>query len=124
MSSTNHPLELESLRSQVADLTRALAEQEQAMQAQCHHLEETMRDLREQSNLLRTIIEGTAVETGDEFFASLVTHLTMALHVQYAVIGEVCEGGSRQSAPSQSRLAVPSSTTSNMNLPIRPVPLH
>jgi len=92
MSSTNHPLELESLRSQVADLTRALAEQEQAMQAQCHHLEETMRDLREQSNLLRTIIEGTAVETGDEFFASLVTHLTMALHVQYAVIGEVCEG--------------------------------
>jgi PAS domain S-box-containing protein len=92
MSSTNHPSELESLRSQVADLTRALAEREQAMQAQHHHLEEMIRDLREQSNLLHTIIEGTAAETGDEFFASLVTHLTATLHVQYAVIGEVCEG--------------------------------
>ena len=80
MSSTNHPSELESLRSQVADLTRALAEREQAMQAQHHHLEETMRDLCEQSNLLRTIIEGTAAETGDEFFAALVTHLTATLH--------------------------------------------
>ncbi len=81
MSSTNHLSELESLRSQVADLTRALAERDVSM-----------RNLREQSNLLRTIIEGTAAETGDEFFASLVTHLTATLHVQYAVIGEVCEG--------------------------------
>jgi PAS domain S-box-containing protein len=81
MNSTDHLSELESLRSQVADLTRALAERDVSM-----------RDLREQSNLLRTIIEGTAAETGDEFFASLVTHLTATLHVQYAVIGEVCEG--------------------------------
>ncbi|HKQ36160.1 MAG TPA: PAS domain S-box protein [Nitrospiraceae bacterium] len=81
MNSTDHLSELESLRSQVADLTRALAERDVSM-----------RDLREQSNLLRTIIEGTAAETGDEFFASLVTHLTSTLHVQYAVIGEVCEG--------------------------------
>ena len=81
MNSTDHLSELESLRSQVADLTRALAERDVSM-----------RDLREQSNLLLTIIEGTAAETGDEFFASLVTHLTATLHVQYAVIGEVCEG--------------------------------
>ncbi len=81
MNSTDHLSELDSLRSQVADLTRALAERDVSM-----------RDLREQSNLLRTIIEGTAAETGDEFFASLVTHLTATLHVQYAVIGEVCEG--------------------------------
>jgi PAS domain S-box-containing protein len=81
MNSTDHLSELESLRSQVADLTRVLAERDVSM-----------RDLREQSNLLRTIIEGTAAETGDEFFASLVTHLTATLHVQYAVIGEVCEG--------------------------------
>lgn len=92
MSSTNHPSELESLRSQVAELTRALAEREQLMQAQRHHLEETMRDLREHPNLLRTIIERTAAETGDEFFAALVMHLTSTLPVQYAVIGEVCEG--------------------------------
>ena len=81
MSSTDHLSELESLRSQVADLAHSLAERDQSMQ-----------DLREQSQLLRTIIEGTTSETGDEFFASLVTHLTSTLHVQYAVIGEVLEG--------------------------------
>jgi len=92
MSSPDHLSELESLRSQVADLAREVAEREQSMRAQRHHFEETMQDLREQSNLLRTIIEGTAAETGDEFFAAFVTHLTSTLHVQYAVIGEVREG--------------------------------
>ncbi|MGH7146908.1 MAG: PAS domain-containing sensor histidine kinase [Nitrospiraceae bacterium] len=92
MSSTDHLPELESLRSQVAELSRALADRDQSMRAQSHHLEEMMQDLREQSHLLRTIIEGTAAETGDEFFASLVTHLTSTLHVHYAVIGEVIEG--------------------------------
>ena len=91
MNGTNHPSELESLRLQVADLTRALAEREQSMQAQRHHFENTVRELREQSNLLRTIIVGTAAETGDQFFASLATHLTATLPVQYAVIGEVCD---------------------------------
>ena len=85
MSSTDHLSELESLRSQVAELTGALAERDHSMQ-----------DLREQSQLLRTIIEGTAAETGDEFFSSLVKHLTSTLHVQYAVIGEVFEGRSRK----------------------------
>ncbi|NOT24111.1 MAG: PAS domain S-box protein [Nitrospiraceae bacterium] len=92
MSSTDHPLELESLRLQVADLTRELAERDQAMRVQRRHCEETVQDLREQSQLLHTIVEGTAAETGDEFFAALVTHLTSTLHVQYAVIGQVCEG--------------------------------
>ena len=66
------------------------------MRAQSHHLEETMRDLREQSHLLRTTIVGTAAETGDEFFAFLVTHLTPTLPMQYAVIGEVLEGRLRK----------------------------
>ncbi|HEY6640207.1 MAG TPA: PAS domain S-box protein [Nitrospiraceae bacterium] len=92
MSSTDHRSELESLRSQVADLARELAEREQSIRAQRHHFEETMQDLRGRSHLLHTIIEGTAAETGDEFFASLVTHLTSTLHVQYAVISEVREG--------------------------------
>jgi hypothetical protein len=96
MSSIGHLSEVESLRSQAANLTRALAERDQSMQAQSHHLEERMRDLREQSHLLRTNIEGTAAETGDEFFPSLVTHLTSTLHVQFAVIGEVLEGRFRK----------------------------
>jgi PAS domain S-box-containing protein len=92
MSCIDHLSELEALRLQVADLTRALAERTQSMSAERRDLVETIQDLREQSQLLRTIIEGTAAETGDEFFASLVRHLTSTLHVQYAVIGEVCEG--------------------------------
>jgi signal transduction histidine kinase len=92
MSSTGHLSEVESLRSLIADLTRALAGRDQSTRAQSHHLEEPMRDLREQSHLLRTTIEGTAAETGDEFFASLVTHLTSTLPLQYVVIGEVLEG--------------------------------
>lgn len=96
MSNTRHLSEVESLRSQMADLTRALAERDQSMRTQSHHLEETMRDLREQSHPLRTIIEGIAAETGDEFFASFITHLTSTLHVQFAVIGEVLEGRFRK----------------------------
>jgi PAS domain S-box-containing protein len=92
MSSAEHLSELEFLRSQVAELSRALAERDQSERAPNHNLEESMQDLREQSHLLRTLIEGTAAETGEEFFASLVTHLTSTLHVQYALIGEVCEG--------------------------------
>src|SRR5512141_149625 len=80
MSSVGHLSELDLLRGQVADLSRQLAEQDRSMQ-----------DLRERSQLLRTIVEGTASEIGDEFFASLVTHLTSTLHVQYAVISEVLE---------------------------------
>ncbi len=78
MSSTGHLSELDLLRSQVADLSRELAEQDRSGQ-----------DLREQSDLLRAIVAGTAAETGEEFFVSLVTHLTSVLHVQYAIIGEV-----------------------------------
>ena len=84
--------ELESLRSQVAELARALAEQDRSLRAQHQQLELTMQDLQEQSHLLRTIMEGTAAETGDEFFASLVTHLTAALAVEYAVVAELVGG--------------------------------
>ena len=80
MSSPGHLSELDLLRGQVADLSRQLAERDRSMQ-----------DLREQSQRLRTIVEGTASETGDEFFASLVTRLTSTLHMQYAVISEVLE---------------------------------
>jgi PAS domain S-box-containing protein len=78
MSRTDHLPEFDILHSQVADLSRRLAERDRSMQ-----------DLREHSAMLRAIIEGIATETGDEFFAALVRHLTAVLHIQYAVIGEV-----------------------------------
>jgi len=81
MSSAGQLSELDSLRSQVADLSCQLAERDCVAQ-----------DSREQSEKLRAIVEGTAAETGEEFFAALVTHLTAVLNVRYAVIGEV-QGG-------------------------------
>jgi PAS domain S-box-containing protein len=78
MSSTGSLPELDALRSQVADLSRQLAERDRSAQHQ-----------REQSDLLRAIVEGTAAESGEAFFSALVTHLTSVLHIQYALIGEV-----------------------------------
>lgn len=92
MSSTGHLPELESLRSQVADLARELAERDQAMQARQQGVDGELQDLRKQSDLLRAIMEGTAADTGDDFFASLAAHLTSTLHMQYAVIGEILDG--------------------------------
>ncbi|NWF73264.1 MAG: PAS domain S-box protein [Nitrospirae bacterium] len=92
MSCTDNLSELETLRLQVADLTRALAERDQLLSAERHQLEEAIQDLREQSHRFRAIVEGTAAETGDEFFTSLVRHLTSTLHVQYALIG-IVNGG-------------------------------
>jgi PAS domain S-box-containing protein len=80
MSSTGHLSELDLLRSQVADLSRRLAERDRSA-----------HDMQEHSDLLRAIVEATAAETGEEFFAALVTHLTARLKVQYAIIGEVLE---------------------------------
>lgn len=113
MSSTGHLSELDLLRSQVADLSRELAERDQSGQ-----------DLREQSDLLRAIVAGTAAETGEEFFVSLVTHLTSVLHVQYAIIGEVQGDCIKKIRPWRCQPEAPSSRTSNMNLPIRPAPRH
>ncbi len=91
MSSTGHLPELESLRSQVADLARELAERDQAVQARQQDNDGELQELRKQSDLLQAIMEGTAADTGDTFFASLATHLTATLNMQYAVIGEVLE---------------------------------
>ncbi|MDP3598490.1 MAG: PAS domain S-box protein [Nitrospirota bacterium] len=46
MSSTGDLSELKSLRSQVADLARELAERDQSARAQSQHLEQTMQELR------------------------------------------------------------------------------
>jgi PAS domain S-box-containing protein len=96
MSCIDHLSELEALRLQVADLTRALAERDQSLSAERHQFEKTIRNFHEQSHRLRTIVEGTAAETGDGFFTSLVRYLTATVHVQYALIGEVSEGQSKK----------------------------
>ena len=41
-----------------------------------------------EDELLRTLVEGTAATSGDEFFQSLVKHLARALGVQFAFVAE------------------------------------
>ena len=53
-----------------------------------------MRDVTERSKLddtLRRISEGTAAETGMDFFQSLVRHLTLTLNVRYAMVTECAD---------------------------------
>ena len=44
---------------------------------------------------LRSIVQGTAASTGDEFFRALVTNLASALHVRCAVVSEFVHGNTR-----------------------------
>jgi len=89
MSGTGQLPELESLRTQLADVARELAERDRTLREQTTQRDRELQDLREQAVLLRAIIEGTAAETSDDFLASLVNHLTSTLQVRYAIIGEV-----------------------------------
>jgi PAS domain S-box-containing protein len=75
MTSSSRVSELDVLRSQVADLSRELAERD--------HL------LREQSEMFRAILVSPAAETGTDFFPTFVRQLTSVLGVQYALIGEL-----------------------------------
>ncbi|MBH0176626.1 MAG: hypothetical protein HP491_01840, partial [Nitrospira sp.] len=81
--------EVDVLRSQVAELSRELAARDQTLREHSRHHDNELQDLRKQSTQLRVLIAGTAEETGENFFRTLVTHLTSVLGVRYAVIGEV-----------------------------------
>ena len=89
MSPTSHLPELDLLRQQVADLARELTERDQTFRERKRQLDDELQDLRERSDMLRAIVAGTSAETGDDFFPTLVCHLSAVLGVQYAVVGEV-----------------------------------
>ncbi|MBX3324691.1 MAG: PAS domain S-box protein [Nitrospira sp.] len=89
MSPTSHLRELDLLRKQVADLTRELTDRDQTFRDHKRELDDELQDLRERSDMLRAIVTGTAAETGEDFFPTLVRHLSSVLGVQYAVVGEV-----------------------------------
>lgn len=89
MSGTGQLPELDSLRSQLADVAQELAERDRTLQEQATHHDRELQDLREQAVLLRAMVEGTAAETGDDFLTSLVTQLTSTLQVHYALVGRI-----------------------------------
>lgn len=92
MNSTSHLAELDSLRRQVADLSRELTERDQTLQDFTRQRDDELQDVRERSDMLRAIVAGTAAETGEDFFSTLVCHLSSILGVQYAVVGEIQHG--------------------------------
>ena len=55
---------------------------------------EAERRLQEQA--LRSIVQGTATQTGEAFFRACVKHLALALDVPYAVIAEVINDGNQK----------------------------
>ena len=85
MNSTSHLAELDLLRRQVADLSRELTERDQTLQDFTRQRDDELQDVRE-------IVAGTAAETGEDFFSTLVCHLSSVLGVQYAVVGEIQHG--------------------------------
>lgn len=89
MSATSHPPEMELLRKQVADLARELTERDQAFRHQNRQMDGELQDLRKQSEMLRAIVSGTAAETSEKFFQTLVLHLCSVFGVQYAMVGEI-----------------------------------
>ena len=91
MSHPSQLAELESLRRQVADLSRELARQAQVPREQPNQLDPEILKLRKQAESLRTIIKGTTGATGDDVIRTLIRHVAEALRVRYAFVGEWCE---------------------------------
>ncbi|NGZ02221.1 MAG: hypothetical protein CV090_04115 [Nitrospira sp. WS238] len=89
MSPTSHLHELDLLRKQVADLARELTERDEAFRHHNRQMDGELEDLREQSDMLRAIVTGTAAETGEDFFQTVVRHLSSMFGVQYAIVGEI-----------------------------------
>ncbi|NEQ50604.1 MAG: PAS domain S-box protein [Leptolyngbya sp. SIO3F4] len=53
---------------------------------------------KQQEQALRSIVEGTATQTGKDFFRACVRHLASALNVRYALIAEVVQENNQQFA--------------------------
>ncbi len=81
--------EIERLKARVASLERLLEARDQTVVKQAGRIEAAMNQISAQSEVLHTILTGTASATGDHFFHSIVSHLASALKVRYALVGEV-----------------------------------
>ncbi|MFO1351404.1 MAG: hypothetical protein U1F68_12335 [Gammaproteobacteria bacterium] len=71
-----------------------------------------------EERLLRTIVEGTAALTGEEFFRALVKNLAQALEADYCFAAEFTDVKTRVRILAHWTRAV-SSTTSSSTSPVR-----
>lgn len=71
----------------------ALSQELMALREQNAKLEARVAQLSRVEQTLNAILKGTAAQTGEDFFASLVQYLAETLGVRYALIGELVGSG-------------------------------
>lgn len=80
-----------ALESAKVDLEHRVEERTALLSEANHQLQDEILERKRSEQTLRSIVEGTASVTGDDFFRSLVCHLAAALQVRYALISELAE---------------------------------
>jgi PAS domain S-box-containing protein len=79
-------------RQQLQDYARSLeakvAERTQELESEIQQHQQTETALQRGKEALRLIVEGTASQTGNEFFRACVRYLAKVLQVQYAIVTE------------------------------------
>ena len=94
------PVEMQEVTETLRDRLKHLETQnQQLLQSKTERLEEAVITERSKSDrrrqILSNIAQGTVAQIGSDFFRSLVEHLSKALVVDYAVIGEITAQGDR-----------------------------
>ncbi len=79
--------EVELLTQLTAQLAIAL---QQALLYQ--HLQAELRERQRAETILRSMVEGTAAVTGDDFFLALVRHIAADLEIDYVLVSELMDG--------------------------------
>ncbi|HEY9804946.1 MAG TPA: cache domain-containing protein, partial [Candidatus Obscuribacterales bacterium] len=79
-------------RQQLQDYAKSLeekvSERTQALEHEIRQHQQTETALQQSKEALRLIVEGTASQTGDEFFRACVRYLAQVLQVKYAIVSE------------------------------------
>lgn len=84
--------QIRASRQQLQDYARSLeanvSERTQALEYEIQQHKQTETALQHSKEALKLIVEGTAAQTGDNFFRACVHYLAEVLQVQYAIVSE------------------------------------
>jgi class 3 adenylate cyclase len=81
-----------------AELEMRVEERTALLREANHQLQDEILERQRSEQTLRSIVEGTASATGNDFFSSLVYHLTTALQVRCSFISECVDFEQRRSS--------------------------
>lgn len=84
--------QIKASRQQLRDYARSLeakvSERTQALEHEIQQHQQTETALQHSKEALKLIVEGTAAQTGNNFFRACVRYLAEVLQVQYAIVSE------------------------------------